>query len=331
MKPVSFLAFASTIFSLVTQVQAIPAAVGDLILGFRASGGQGGDTNLEVNLGPASAFYGAAPGSSTVLTRLNVQDLIDTYGSNWNTRADVSWGVVGALGASSVSGVPARTIWASAPQITPGTATTPWQRSSAGGLQNSASSITTMYSGALGSISNFSATANSAYTVKINVATAGSWSGQEDVVAEQSFRRFTPTVRQTSNTFPAAGSTYDGTGYSVLDLYDIRPGTGDATRLGGIGLNSAGKLVFSTNIAVFAPPSGPVSLGIPEITLNSGGSVTVSLSNVPSGSFILERSTQLTAGSWATLFTQSPSAGTLSFTDPNPPQPRGFYRIKPAN
>lgn len=335
MKPVSFLALASTILSLSSRVQAIPAAAGDLILGFRATEAPGADTNLEVNLGPASAFYSAAAGSTAVLTRLSVQDLIDTYGSNWNTRADLSWGIIGTTGTSSTTGTPpapARTIWASAPQLTPGTASTPWTRASASGLQNASGAIATMYgSSSLGSIGNFPATSNSAFASKVNASNAGSWSVQEDLVAGQSFRRFTPTVRQSGNTFPVTGSAYDGTGYSVLDLYDIRPGSGDATLLGGVGLNSAGKLVFSTDITKFAPPSGPVSLGIPTITLNNGGSITVVLAGVPSGNFILQRSTQLTTGSWSDLFTQAPAGGVLTFTDANPPQPRGFYRIKPAN
>jgi hypothetical protein len=323
----SLLSFASFAGSL----HAIPAAVGDLILGFRASAAPGSDTNLQINLGPASSFFGAAPGTTTILTRLSVQDLVDTYGSNWNTRADLEWGVVGSMGSEAVGGVPARTIWASKPEATPGTASTAWTRGSEDGLQNASVAIGTMYAGAPGSMVNFTATANSVFTVKTPSATSGSWTAQEDLVANQSFRRFTPTVTQTGNNFPTAGSAYDGTGYRVLDLYDIRPGSGASTRLGGIGLNNAGKLVFSTSISVFAPPSAPVVLGSPTITLNAGGTVTVSLTGAPAGNYTLERSTTLAAFSWTTLLTQSPVAGVLTFLDSNPPQPRGFYQIKKLN
>ena len=316
---------------------AVPAAAGDLILGFRATEAPGADTNLEVNLGPAAYFYGAAAGTTSVLTRLAVQDLVSTYGDNWNTRTGLSWGIIGTTATSTTTGAPARTIWASAPEETPGTPSTPWTRASASGLQNASNAIATMYGiGAVGSIGNFPATANSEFTSKVNASNAGSWSVQEDLVVGQSFRRFTPSVRKSGGTFPAAGSAYDGTGYSVLDLYDIRPTqltdpTGlPATLLGGIGLNSAGKLVFSTDISKFAPPSGPVNLGIPTITY-TGGVVTVTLAGVSPGSYILEISTTMAALSWTDLFTRSPVAGVLTYIDNNPPQPRGFYRIKKSN
>ena len=329
----SLLSFAS----FTTSLHAIPAVVGDLILGFRAGSSPGSETNLEVNLGPASAFYGAASGTTSVLTRLAVQDLIETYGANWNTRTDLSWGLIGTTGTSTNTGAPARTIWASAPESTPGTASTPWTRASSSGLQNSSNAIATMYgTGAPGSLGNFPATTNSAFSAKVLATSAGSWTVQEDLVASQSFRRFTPTVRQAGNTFPVAGSGYDGTGYSVLDLYDMRPTLASdppglpATLVGGFGLNSAGKLVFSTDITRFAPPTAGAELGIPTITYIAG-TVTVSLANVPPGSYILERSTTLAALSWTTLFTQSPVAGVLTYTDGNPPPLRGFYRIKKSS
>ncbi len=319
--------------SLAPHARAVPAASGDLILGFKATSGQGADINLEVNLGPASDFYGAAPGSVTVLTRLAVADLADTYGPDWATRSDLFWGVAGTTGISSVNGVPGRTVWASRAEDTPGTASTPWLRGTTFTLQVPSNRISTLYTGAPGSLVNYPATANSVYTSKTLAMETGGWTAQEAFTPGVSFSYFNPSVMNAINTFPATASAYDGTSYTVLDLWEVRPGTAGqpATLLGGIGINSAGKLVFSTDITKFAPGgTEPVDLGQPSITRNANGSVTVTLTGVPNGNYELRRSTSLASGSWTTLFTQSPASGTLTFNDPAPPQPRGFYVIGTA-
>jgi hypothetical protein len=333
MKKVFFACIALAMPGLTASVQAIPAATGDLILGFRASGAPGADTNLEINLGPASNFANMAAGSTSVLSGLAVADLVAVYGANWNTRPDLSWGIVGTTGTDTVGSAPPRTIWASAPQTTPGAKSEPWPVAGVGGLQNASNAIATMYAGPTGSIVNFPATPNSTTAAKVNSALGGSWTVQDDLTAGVSFRRFNPTVRIPGNAFPAAGSAYDGTGYSVLDLWEIRPGTsGDpGTHAGAFGLNSAGKLVFSRDVTKFAPPTtGPVELGSPTIVRNGGGSITVGLTGVPDGSYILERSPSMADGTWVNLLTQPPSGGTLSFLDNTPLPLRGYYRIRKA-
>ena len=248
---------------------AITASAGDLILGFRAAGGQGSSLNLEVNLGPASSYGGLAPNTSFVVTRLNVLDLVSTYGANWDVRDDLSFGIVGATGASPSGGFPARTLWASSAETTPGSASSPWQRGSASAQQNASGAITTIYSGPAGSLANGSATANSAFSTVINAGDGGSWSVQEDLTVGNSFRRFTPTVRISLGDIPAAPSVYDGTnGYSVLDVWEVRPGSGDGALLGAFGLNAGGQLVFSNSPSVFAAvPEPTVSLSLTAASL----------------------------------------------------------------
>jgi hypothetical protein len=332
MKTAAVRTLLSAFLTVVPLAQAVPATRGDLILGFKAASGLGGDVNLEVNLGPAADFYNAPAGSATVLTRLSVQDLVETYGADWNTRSDLFWGVAGTTGISAVGGVPARTIWASRAESTPGMPSAAWTRGTTSALQNPSNTISTLYTGAPGSIDRFAATANSAFSSKSNAALTGSWTAQEGVLPGVSFQYFNPSVMNAINTFPAANSAYDGTAYTVLDLWEVRPTTtpgSPATLIGGIGINSAGKLVFSRDVTKFAPPSTPEDLSQlqPVITYNANNTVTVSLAEVPGGSYVLRRSTTLAGGSWTTLFTQSPVAGTLTYVDPNPPQPRGFYVI----
>jgi hypothetical protein len=328
MKPFCFALFIAAL-AITPAAYAVPAVSGDIILGFKAGSGMGVDTNLEVNLGPASDFYDAPAGSTTVLTRLAVADLVDVYGADWATRTDLSWGIAGATGAVAVGAAPARTLWASRAESTAGTPSVPWLRGSTFTLQIPSNRINTLYTGAPSSIDNFAATANSAHSSKVFTGELGSWTAQEGFTPGVSFTYFNPSVMNDIKTFPTLGSVYDGTAYTVLDLWEVRPGGAGApaTLVGGIGINSAGKLVFSRDVTKFAPPSEQVELGQPTITLNGNGSATVSLAGVPPGSYILERSQTMAAESWTTLFTQSPVSDTLTYNDPAPPAGRGFYRI----
>jgi len=241
--------------------RAVTAIAGDLILAFRASGGTGADKNLEVNLGPASNYYNALPGAF-VVTSLSALDLSQNYGSNWATRADLSWGIAGTTGAAAVGIAPARTLWASRAESTPGTASTPWARGGVFTLQIPSNTISTIYSGAPGSLSNYPATANSASSSIVDPTQAGSWTVQEDFTPGVSFRYFNPSVLGSMDDIPAAPALYDGVnGYAVLDLFEVRPGTaGDpGTLVGAFGLNSNGQLVFSTSPIVFTPVPEPAA------------------------------------------------------------------------
>ncbi len=68
---------------------------GDILLGFHASGGIGASSELVVNLGNNNNYVGQSSGF--VLSALGSigTDLTNTYGASWNTRADLSWGIVG--------------------------------------------------------------------------------------------------------------------------------------------------------------------------------------------------------------------------------------------
>ncbi|MGC3989366.1 MAG: hypothetical protein QM796_06745 [Chthoniobacteraceae bacterium] len=100
-----------------SHASTVNASLGDLILGFRvASSGSdpGFSLNLEVDLGAASTFYNATPGSTFTLTGVTLADLTSIYSNGsitWNTRTDLSWGVVGTVGAVGDSHSLANTIW----------------------------------------------------------------------------------------------------------------------------------------------------------------------------------------------------------------------------
>lgn len=73
---------------------------GDLMLGFRATGGTGSSTTYVVNLGSAVSFRDAT--SSFTLSLGNIgADLTAIFGSDWATRGEVHAGIVGLFSNSS--------------------------------------------------------------------------------------------------------------------------------------------------------------------------------------------------------------------------------------
>src|SRR4051812_39247272 len=93
---------------------------GDLLLGFRASGGAGALQSYEVNLGQAS-IYRDASGAFTVSNLGNISaDLVLLFGPNWFDRSDVFWSVSGTPGPTAAGGDSARTLYTTTPELTPG-------------------------------------------------------------------------------------------------------------------------------------------------------------------------------------------------------------------
>jgi hypothetical protein len=101
---------------------------GDLILGFQATAGTGQDKNVYFNLGSGVGFRN----NSDLGLLGNVSSVLSaTYGSNWYSRSDVYFGVIGNLnsgpnppaigGVQPVNGDASRTLYvsaaASAPQL----------------------------------------------------------------------------------------------------------------------------------------------------------------------------------------------------------------------
>jgi len=183
----------------------VSAQQGDLILGFRATGGAGAGVNLEVDLGSISNFYNGA-NSGLTLSNLVAQDLIDTYGANWGSRTDLFWGAAATDGnaVADPNGKPASTLWATSVPVN----AAPLEASSA--VQaNAATKIGEMYQGGLGSLNGATSTTNSSEAAGIDNTQAGSWSVQE--TSGNSFGFFSPKI--------------DGqvSGVGTLNLYELQP------------------------------------------------------------------------------------------------------------
>ena len=72
---------------------AIVYADGDLILGFRATGGQGASTDYLIDLGSAASIINSAGPITFAIGNIG-GDLTTIFGS-WSTRGDVFWSVSG--------------------------------------------------------------------------------------------------------------------------------------------------------------------------------------------------------------------------------------------
>jgi hypothetical protein len=108
----------------------LPAANGDLYLGFYATSGTGSTESLLINIGQASD-YRDFTGSFFKLELGDVEaDLVDVFGASWNSRSDVKWGVFGTTYDSAVGSDPAWTIYGGRAQTTLGTQATAYNRGS---------------------------------------------------------------------------------------------------------------------------------------------------------------------------------------------------------
>jgi hypothetical protein len=90
-----------------SSVKAATVVNGDLLLGFRVTGGTGAGTDLIVRAGPSGAagIGNAVTFRDATADIANVVDvgaeLTAIFGADWATRADLSWGVIGVRSASS--------------------------------------------------------------------------------------------------------------------------------------------------------------------------------------------------------------------------------------
>jgi hypothetical protein len=193
------------------HAQTITSSLDDLVLGF-SSTAPGQTFDLEVDLGSISNFYNAT--SSFTLPALALQDLVDTFGANWYTSTNLSWGAVATTGRTSGTSdghAPAGTLWATAPVGSVG-----FNRGSVF-AQKAASPVieAAIVPGANGSLYGATSTSNSASAAVILGSLPGSWTAQDQKTLGASFSYFNPTVDNTANIPPG--------GQVASYLYELQP------------------------------------------------------------------------------------------------------------
>jgi PEP-CTERM motif len=169
--------FYALVLALTATVASASAAVvtytqGDLLMGFRATGGQGAGTSYVVNIGQASTYrdatsYGSIPIAGNIAT-----DLSATYGSNWASRSDILWGIAGTpSNTATVAGDSVPTLYASKPETSPGVAGSGWVVPGSSTRVSVSTTIVTLQS----SFSNSQATANSSAATLMDDTVANTW------------------------------------------------------------------------------------------------------------------------------------------------------------
>ena len=218
----------------------INVSAGDLVLGFFATSGTGAGQDLEVDLGNAEKYITATPGQVINLsgsTGLALADITATYGSGWASNSTLEWGVIAGNTVTPIAGATTDSIWASDPETTPGTPSTPWVASTRSSQANGSSEALTAEIGLNGATS----TGNSSEAAVINGAIGDSYQATDNASQGASFDYFNgnfavdnPVTNVTSskNSLSQLDALYTATSdhpSHVLGTFDLNTTTGTFT------------------------------------------------------------------------------------------------------
>jgi len=237
------------------SVSAFPAkaatfVAGDVLLGFRVSGGAGAGTDTIVNLGQADTIYRDA--TSNIASVVDLSSVLSLYGASgaWANRSDLTWGAVAVRSnANTGSGVgndgdPARTNYLTTAQTAynPGTQTSTaleiTSGTSRGTVANNIVALNTLFSG-----TTAAGTVGGLDYITIGSSDPSSWTS---LIANSNFGLGSPIEASSASGIDATG----------LDLYRILHISNTATPTGTIGvgswegtfkISSAGVVGFDVN------------------------------------------------------------------------------------
>ncbi len=268
-------AIAGTVIGgLSATAQVVTYSQGDLLVGFRASGGTGASTTFVYNIGSSVGFRDNPDQGS--LANIGSQ-LSATYGADWYTRSDVSWGVIGVYSngnpqfdAGVVGGDPASTIYASR-SASDFESSTAWGTGTAFSRAQVVSAATQVVSFAhtgtpvAGTFAFQNAAADTGgFGAFVDTSATNDWANYTAPAAD--FGLFTGGVEGTFGT---------GTDYAYLDLYRILSTTAGAVPTGTRGLgsyvttfyiNSTGQ-IFAGTSAIPEPSTYAALVGAAAIGL----------------------------------------------------------------
>jgi len=205
----------------------------DLILGFRQTGGS---SDLEVNIGQASLYYNATPGSILTIGQYDNSQLSSAFSSLDN----LSFSISGAVRASGDPVNPIQTLWLTEPRLDLNTQTTPWLRQSQFSQGTVGGQIAGIGSGGVSYAGSIPAGPNNTPTALVIP------DGDPNA-----YHQFIGDSGDFNGTFQGNVENATGTGFGAggqplrSDLYQLRPGTGAGTYLGYFELSPAGTMTFT--------------------------------------------------------------------------------------
>jgi len=223
---------------------------GDLLLGFRATGTPGVTQDFVVDIGPLQHYVNAT-GSFTVTGLGNIAaDLLTVFGSSWNTRSDVFWGIVGTDYDGGTVTTP--TLYVTRQRNAPGTPATPWKGRSVI-AQTSTVTLFQQLTGEFkteGGVAGGVGSTNSPVAVIQNTVDAG----------KNAYASFTkPTLTTDFNVWNTIqGNFGNGTAGTVLELFQVNPVLNqNAVSIGTFNLSDGGVLTFTPTTSTAISGSAP--------------------------------------------------------------------------
>ena len=245
----------------------------DLILGFRKTGGS---FELEVNVGPASRYYNATPGSSFTISEYTINQLTDSF-SDFN---DLQWSAAATvrLGDGGDTSIPVSTVWTTRARSDASTQTTPWNRQSSGALAGSSTKIVSIANNAVTYSTTIPAGGNNTATaVQVQSGDSLSYGVQIGGLGNYSGTFQGNVENTTPDSFTSAARS---------DLYEIRPGSGPSKYLGYFQLNTDGSMSFTAAGGTATPPPRPLAsisrdgnLNVISFTTTNGASYSLRYTN----------------------------------------------------
>ncbi len=265
LKSLTLLAFAAASLALTPALKAVSSNTGDLFLGVRAGGGAGATQDYVIDIGPASQFEG---GTSILTLNLGSvgTDLSSVYGSGWNARSDVFWGIAGTTGSfASVGSDPAKTLFATREETTVGTQSTPWVRQASSTQGVTTSKVSSMQGQFNGSNSAGVSATNAVFQSDTDTNSWASFQSGGTLANSGpapgiSFAAFNPTIE---------GTFANGTSGEALDLYRMQPGSGNGDYLGRFVMSDSGQLSFIP-VAAFGSGTATIQNATYSVTPSSG-------------------------------------------------------------
>jgi hypothetical protein len=219
---------------------------GDLLLGFRATGGTGVTTSYLVNLGSIAQFL-AADANDTILT-LDTEignigaDLTTIYGGSWQNRVDLLWSVTGVQLVGG-NGLANKTLLASRASFAGAQGSTGWLRPSAfNGIPSQQLSVeATKYEAGTDGTGQTESTNSLFALIQPNAMPNNHASFQAEPGSPAAYDYFVNGSLGVENTFEAG----TGPGGTALDFYFMQPGSGTGEYLGQFTLSNTGTVTFT--------------------------------------------------------------------------------------
>lgn len=294
----------------------------DLLLSFRKTGAGASSSDVEVNIGQASIYYSAVPGSTNIINQYSISQLTNAF----DNLDNMSWSVGGCvpLNDTGNGSVPLKTLWVTAPRVDPAVQAAPWVRNGPTTQGTTASKMVSILQNASFYSGTVSANGmnNTASLVAVPVGSSheyGFFMGAQGTYIST----FQGDVENTTpSDFDSAGQP------SRSDLYELRPDT-TATQppgkyLGYFELRPTGTMVF---VAATGAPAAPLL----NVSVNSGVN-TISFPTTVGATYTLYYTNA--AGlfapttTWPFAATNITGDGTIkSFQDTSADANR-FYRVK---